>query len=151
MTLFPNEVRFWVLRFCTSTYEFSGGGGMGYNSTHNIDNTRWCWCSFKTLIRSYYSPLILWPPDVKNWPTGKDPDAGKDWRQEAKGMTEDEIVGWYHRLNGHEFEQALGVSDGQGSLAWCSPRGHKELDMTEWLNWIDSPLKLFRDSSLLSR
>ena len=62
---------------------------------------------------------------------GKDPDVGKDCRQEEKGMTEDEVVGWYHRLNGREFEQALGVDDGQGSLACCSPCGHKELDMTE--------------------
>ena len=66
---------------------------------------------------------------------GKDLDAGKDWRQEEKGRTENEMVGWHHRLNGHEFEQTLGVGDGQGSLACCSPWGHKELDMTEQLNW----------------
>ena len=70
---------------------------------------------------------ILWPPDAKNWLTGKDPDAGKDRRQE-KGMTEDEMVGWHHWLDGHEFEQALGVGDGQGSLVCCSPWGCKELD-----------------------
>ena len=64
---------------------------------------------------------ILWPRDVKNWLTGKDPDAGKDWRWEEKGMTEDEMIGWHHWLNGHEFEQALGVGDGQGGLACCSP------------------------------
>ena len=64
---------------------------------------------------------ILWPPDVKSWLTGKDPYAGKDWGQEKKGTTEDEIVGWHHRLNGHEFEWTLGVGDGQGSLACCSP------------------------------
>ena len=64
----------------------------------------------------------------------KDADAGKDWRQEKKGMTEDEIVGWHHQLNGHEFEQALEVGDGQGSLACCSSWGHKESDTTEWLN-----------------
>ena len=78
---------------------------------------------------------ILWPPDVKNWLIGKDPDTGKDWRQEEKGKTEDEMVGWHHWLNGHEFEQAPRVGDGQGSLACCSPWGHKELDMTEQLNW----------------
>ena len=61
--------------------------------------------------------LILWPPDAKNWLTGKDPDAGKDWRQEKKGMTKDKIVGWHHWLDGHEFEQAPGVCDGHGSLA----------------------------------
>ena len=69
---------------------------------------------------------ILWPPDAKNWLTGKDPDAGKDWGQEEKGTTEDEMAGWHQQLNGHEFEQALGVGDGQGSLACCSPWVHKE-------------------------
>ena len=64
---------------------------------------------------------ILWPPEEKNWLIGKDPDARKDWRQEEKGMTEDEIVRWHHRLDGHEFEQAPGVGDGQRSLAFYSP------------------------------
>ena len=80
---------------------------------------------------------IHWPPDGKNWLLRKDPDAGKDWRQEEKGMTEDEMVGWHHQLDGHEFEQALGVGDGQESLACCSPWGHKESDMTERLNWTE--------------
>ena len=79
---------------------------------------------------------ILWPPDAKNWFIGKDPDAGKDWGQEEKGMTEDEMVGWHHRLYGHEFEQTPGVGDRQGSLACCSPWVRKELDMTKWLNWL---------------
>ena len=79
---------------------------------------------------------ILWPHDAKNWLIGKDPEAGKDWRQE-RGTTEDEMVGWHHRLNGHEFEQAPGVGDGQGSLACCSPWSHKESDTTKWLNWTD--------------
>ena len=78
---------------------------------------------------------ILWSPDGKNWLTGKDPDSGKDWRREEKGMTEDEMVGWHHWFDGHEFEQVLGVGDGQGSLAYYSPWGRKELDMTEQLNW----------------
>ena len=73
---------------------------------------------------------ILWPPDAKNWLIWKDPHAGNDWRREEKGTTEDEMVGWHHRLNGHESEQALGVGDGQGSLACCSPRGHKESNTT---------------------
>ena len=77
---------------------------------------------------------ILGPPDAKNWLIGKDPDAGKDWRQDKKGTTEDEMVGWHHRLNGHECEQVVGVDDGQGSLVCCSPWSHKESDMTEWLN-----------------
>ena len=68
---------------------------------------------------------ILWPSDSKNWLIGKDPDAGKGWRQEEKGMTEDEMVGWHHRLNGHEFVQAQGDDEGQGSLACCNLWGHR--------------------------
>ena len=68
---------------------------------------------------------ILWPPDAKSWLVEKDPDDGKDWRQKEKGMTEDEMVGWHHRLNGHEFEQALRVGDRQGSLAYYNPWGSK--------------------------
>ena len=78
---------------------------------------------------------ILWPPNSKNWLIGKDPDVGADWRQEEKGMTEDEVIEWHHQLDGHEFEQALTVGDGHGSLTCCSPQGHKESDMTERLNW----------------
>ena len=73
---------------------------------------------------------ILWPPDVKSWLIRKDPDAGKYWRQE-KGTTEDKMVWWHHRLNGHEFEQAPGDGEGQESLVCCSPLGHKNLDMTK--------------------
>ena len=76
-------------------------------------------------------------PDAKNWLIWKDPDAGKDWRQEEKGMTEDEMVGWHHQLDGHEFEQAPGVDDRQESLKRCSPWGRKVSDMTEWLNWTE--------------
>ena len=78
---------------------------------------------------------IFWPPDAKSWPIGKDLDAGKDWGQEEKGMTEDEMVGWHHRLNGHGFGWTPGVGDGQGGLACCNSWGHKEQDTTEWLNW----------------
>ena len=81
---------------------------------------------------------VLWSPDAKNWLTGKDPVAGKDWRQEEKGTPDDEMVGWHHWLDGHEFEQAPEVDDGQGSLVCCSPRGCKELNMTEQLNWFDT-------------
>ena len=73
---------------------------------------------------------ILWPPEVKSWFIGKDPDAGKDWGQEEKGATEDELVGWHQQLNWHEFEQTLGDSGGQGSLVCCSPWGCKESDTT---------------------
>ena len=76
---------------------------------------------------------ILWPLDAENWLIGKDPDAGKDWKQEEKGTTEDEMVGWHHHLNGHMFEQALGAGDAQGGLTGCSPWDGKESDMTEWL------------------
>ena len=79
---------------------------------------------------------IIWPLGVKNWLIWKDPDARKDWRQEERGTTEDEMVGWHHWLSGHESETALGAGDGQGSLVCCSPWGRKELDMTEWLNWM---------------
>ena len=82
---------------------------------------------------------ILWPPDVKNLLIGKDPDAGKDWRQEEKGMTEEEMVGWHHWLDGLEFKQAPRVGDGPGSLVCCSLLGHKGLDTIEWPNWIQLP------------
>ena len=77
---------------------------------------------------------ILWPPDAKSQLIRKDPDAGKDWRQTEKGLTEDEMVGWHHRLDEHEFEHAPGNGEGQGSLDCCSPWSHKESDMSEQLN-----------------
>ena len=79
---------------------------------------------------------IFWPPDVKNWLIGKDPDAGKDWRKE-KGMPKDKMAGWHHWLNGHELEKAPGVGDGQGSLACCSPCSLKR-DGHDWLKWTNS-------------
>ena len=80
---------------------------------------------------------VLWPPDVKSWLFGKDPDAGKEWGQEEKGMTEDEMVGWHHWLDGHGFGWAPGVGDGLGGLACCGSWGCKESDMTERLNWTE--------------
>ena len=77
---------------------------------------------------------VLWPSDAKSKLIGKDPNVGKDWRQEETGMTEDEMVGCHHWLNGHEFEQALGDGDGQGRLACCSPWGCKQMEMNDWLN-----------------
>ena len=93
---------------------------------------------------------ILWPPDVKSWLTWKDPDAGKGWRQEEKGMTEDERVGWHHQLKGHAFEQTAGDS-GQGSLACCSSWGRKESNTTERLNWTEistNDINLKKNSTL---
>ena len=89
--------------------------------------------SLEKLMLRLKAPL-LWPPDEKSQLIGKDPNSGKDWRQEVKGMIEDEMVGWHHQLNGHEFEQTVWNSEGQGSLACCSPWGHKESDPTEQLN-----------------
>ena len=80
---------------------------------------------------------VLWLPHAKSWLIGKDPDAGRDWGQEEKGMTEDEMAGWHHRLNGHEFEWTPGVGDGQGGLMCCDSWGRKESDTTERLNWTE--------------
>ena len=88
------------------------------NQPWNIHGKDWCWSS-NTLAT-----------DEKSWLIGKDYDAGKDWRQNEKGVTEDEKVRWHHQLNGHEFEQTPGDSEGQGSLACSSSRGHKVSDMT---------------------
>jgi len=97
---------------------------------------------------------ILWPPDVKSWLIGKDPDAGKDWGQDEKGMTEDEMVGWHHRLDGHGFGWTPGVGDGQGGLACCGSWGHKQSDTIKWLNWLNwtdwcTPLPLHTSTHLL--
>ena len=149
----------------SQSYGFSCSHVRMWNLDHKEGWTRKNWCFWTVVLeKTLWSPLyskeikpvnpkgnqpwifigrtdaeaetpILQPRDAKNWLTGKDPDARKDWRQEEKGTKEDEMVGWHYRLDGHEFEQALGVGDGQGSLACCSPWGHKESDMTEQLNW----------------
>ena len=93
--------------------------------------------SLEGLTDAKAETLILWPPDVKNWLIWKDPDAGKDWKWEEKGMTVDEMVGWHHQLDEHESERALGVCERQGSLACCSPWGCKESETTEQLNWTE--------------
>ena len=92
---------------------------------------------------------IFWPPDAKSWLIGKDPDAGKDWRQEEKGTIEDEMVGWHHRLNGHEFESS-GVGDGQGSLLCCSPWGHRVGHdwVTEWTELNSRKFRHFQRSCI---
>ena len=101
----------------------------------------WCWISKRNQSWIFIGRTdaeaetpILWPSDVKSWLIWKGPDAGKDWRQEEKGTTEDEMVGWHHRLNGHRFGWTPGVGDRQGSLVCCGSWDHKELDVTE-LNW----------------
>ena len=93
------------------------------------------WYSFPTEAEA--ETPILWPSDAKNWLIRKDPDAGKDWRQEEKGMTEDEMVGWHHWLDGRESQWTLGVGVGQGGLACCDSWGRKESDTTERLIWSD--------------
>ena len=98
---------------------------------------------------------ILWPPDVKSWFSRKDPDGGKDWRQEEKGTTQGEKVGWHHQLNGHEFKQALGVGDRQGNLTCCSPWAHKVSGTPEGLSWTEpnylGPLSCFHILNFLSK
>ena len=92
---------------------------------------------------------LLWPPDANSWLIRKDPDPEEDWRQDEKGTTEDEIVGWHYWFNGYEFEQVPGDGDGQGKLLCCSPWGHKESDMTEWLNWTELNHRSAQDENFL--
>ena len=95
----------------------------------------WCWS---------WTP-ILWPPNTKSWLIWKDPDAGKDWGQEEKGRTEDEMVGWHHQLNGRAVGWTQGVGDGQGGLLCCGSWGRKESDTTERLNWTEHLLQFMGD------
>ena len=92
---------------------------------------------------------ILWPPETESWLTGKEPDAGKDWEEEEKGLTEDQVIGWHHWLKRHEFEQTLGGSEGQGSLGCCSPGDCKESDTTEQLSKNSKNVKSFPKHVLL--
>ena len=118
-----------LLNCCAEEDSWESLGWQGDQTSHPKGNQYWIFIG-KTDAEA--EAPIFWPPDVKSQLIGKDPDAGKDWRQEEKGITEDEMVGWHHQLNGHEFEQALGDGEGQGGLA-C-PWGRKESDTTEWLN-----------------
>ena len=115
-----------------------------YSLTTNLDskvikpvnakgNQPWIFIG-RTDAKAEAEALLLWPPDAKNWLIGKEPDAGKDWRWEEKGTTVNEMVGWHPWLRGHEFEQSLENGKEQGSVACCSPQGHKELDTTGWLH-----------------
>ena len=90
---------------------------------------------------------VIWPPHVKSWLIGKDSDAGRDWGQEEKGMTEDEMAGWHHRLDGRESEWTPGDGYGQGGLACCDSWGRKESDTTEWLNWTEVAKIWLRDKA----
>ena len=105
-----------------------------YGLLQDIEYSSMCCTVGPCLLILYIELCICWPPDVKSWLIGKDPDAGKDWGQEEKGTTEDEKVGWHHWLSGHEFGRIQGDSEGQGSLAWCSSWVHKESDTTLRLN-----------------
>ena len=100
-------------------------------SVHPKGNQSWIFIG-----RTKAEAPILWLPDVTNWLIWKDSDAGKDWRWEEKGTTEDELVGWHHQYDGHVFGHTPGVGDRQGSLACCSPWGHEESETTDRLNWV---------------
>ena len=90
---------------------------------------------------------VLWPPHAKSWLIGKDSDAGRDWGQEEKGTTEDEMAAWHHRLDGCESEWTPGVGDGQGGMACCNSWGRKESDTTEWLNWTELSMSILIPNS----
>ena len=135
-----NHKETWVPKnwcFRTVVLEKTLEGPLDYNKIKPI-NPKWnqSWI-FNGKTSAEAEVPIFWPPDAKNWLTRKDPDDEKDWSQEEKGTTEDEMVGWHHWLDGHEFEQAPGDGDRQGSLACCSPWDHRESDRTEQLNWTD--------------
>ena len=116
--------------------------GVGEDSWESLDckeiqpvHSNQCWVFFGRTDAKAETP-ILWPPYAKSWLLGKDPDAGRDWGQEERGTTEDEMAGWHHWLAGHESEWTPGVGDGQGGLACCDSWGHKESDTTRRLNWL---------------
>ena len=108
----------------------------------------WSWVFFGRNDAEAETP-ILWPPDVKSWLIRKDSDAGRDWGQEEKGTTEDEMAGWHHQLDGHEFEWSPGVGGGQGGLVCCDSWGCKESDTTEQLNWTELASNVFSAPSFL--
>ena len=105
-------------------------------SNQSIPKGDQSWVFFRRTNAKGETP-VLWPPHVKSWLIGKDPEAGRDWGQEEKGTTEDEMGGWHHWLNGREFERTPGDGDGQGGLVYCNSWGSKESDTTERLNWTE--------------
>ena len=123
-TPWPKNRCFW-----TAVLEKIFESPLGYKKIQTVSpKGNWSWIFIGRTDAEAEAP-ILWPPDAKTWLIGKDPDAVKHCRYE-KGTTEDEMVGWHHQLNGHEFEQALGDGEGQGNLECCSPKGHEESDTT---------------------
>ena len=123
--------------FCTVVLEKTLESPLGCKEiqpVHSKGNQSWVFIG-RTDVEA--ETPIFWPRDAKSWLIWKDPDAGKDWRWKEKGTTEDEMVGWHYQLNGHEFEQAPEVGDGQGGLACCSSWGRKESDTTERPNWTE--------------
>ena len=113
-------------------YEKTLGSPLDCKETQPVSpEGNWFW---RVIGKTDAEAPILLPPEVKSWFIWKDRDAGKDWREEEKGMTEDEMFGWHHGLNGHEFEQGLGYGEGQGSLSCYSPCSRRESDRTERLN-----------------
>ena len=129
----------WVLKnwcFCTVVLEKTLESPLDCKEiqpAHSKEDQSWVFIG-RTNVEA--ETPIFWPPDAKSWLILKDPDAGKDWRQEEKGTTEGEMVGWHHWLNGHEFEWTLGVVYGQGGLVCCSPWDCKESGTSEQLNWL---------------
>ena len=128
----PNDWCFWtvVLKILESTLDWKE-----IQPVHSKGDQSWV---FIGRTDPEAKTPMLWPPHVKSWLIGKDPDAGRDWGQEEKGTTEDEVVGWHHWLDGHEFAWTPGVGDGQGGLVCCDSWVRKELGTTEWLNWTES-------------
>ena len=113
-------------------------GCLLYRNYKSKELLLYCLCFRKGLaLNKHMETPVLWPPHAKGWLIGKDIDAGRDWGQEEKGTTEDEMAGWHHWLDGREFEWTPGVGDGQGVLACCYSWGCKESDTTEWLNWTE--------------
>ena len=116
------------------------GGSASAQQRNYVTSTQWFPTGNQSWIFIGWTDAeapILWPPDAKNWLIRKDPDAAKDWKRKEKGMTEDEMVGWHHQFDGHEFELLLAGGDGQGSLVRCSSRGRRESDTTEQINWTE--------------
>ena len=117
--------------------QFMGSQRAGYDWATELNWTESIWTALKILFGRNDAKAetpVLWPPHAKSWLIGKDSDAARDWRQEEKGMTEDDMAGWHHWLDGRESEWTPGVGDGQGGLVCCNSWGHKELDTTERLN-----------------